>query len=287
MQHWLGWLMEGNDQIREVAIAAERLGFTGVAISDHVALPRDYNSVHPSGQRQMEHDTHYCDPLITVASMAAVTAILRFMTFVYILPMRDPFTVAKQVASLSVQTDYRFALGVGAGWNVEEIALLGHEPKTRGRRMDEMLSVMQRLWEEGSVEFHGEFFDFDTVGQYPQPERHIPIWVGGTSEAALRRAARHDGWLGMNETSAETDRVLRVLERERGRHLDCHPKKAGYFQTMMVATSDEEYRRLSDLPISGIITWCWPGRRDPKYHSLQAKLDAMTNYADKFIRPSR
>src|SRR5699024_8744767 len=99
----------------------------------------------------------------------AVTTTLRFMTYVYILPMREPFTVAKQVSTLAALSSHRFAFGVGAGWNLEEIQLLGQDPHTRGRRMDEMLDVMQRLWRTGVAEYHGEFYDFGPTGQFPLP----------------------------------------------------------------------------------------------------------------------
>ncbi|HEX4507221.1 MAG TPA: TIGR03619 family F420-dependent LLM class oxidoreductase [Alphaproteobacteria bacterium] len=181
MEHWLAYFMDGNEQVRDVARAAEALGFTGIALVDHVALPENFQSVHPSGERQVEPQAQFSDPFITAATMAGVTSTLRFMTYIYLLALRDPFSVAKQVTTLAMQTDYRFSFGIGAGWNEEEFTLLGQDFATRGRRMDEMIGVMRGLWAEGTSSYHGEFYDFSSVCQYPVPQLRIPIWVGGTS----------------------------------------------------------------------------------------------------------
>ena len=282
MEHWLAYFMDGNEQVRDVARAAEQLGFTGIALVDHVAMPKDFQSVHPSGERQVEPDAVFSDPFITAATMAGVTSTLRFMTYIYLLALRDPFSVAKQVTTLAMQTGYRFSLGVGAGWNAEEFALLGQDFATRGRRMDEMIGVMRGLWAEGTSSFHGEFFDFSRVCQYPMPERRIPIWVGGTSPAALRRAARNDGWLGMMETTENARWALAAIARERAILADRTGAEAP-FQKIVVPASDTQHRELEDLGFTGFIAWCW-NSLDPRSAPLQAKLDAMDRYSARHIR---
>ena len=136
MEFWLPIIGEDASQLREIAAFAEELGFTGVAIADHVAVPLAYASKHPSGESPFDHRANFPDPLTCIAAMAAVTTRLRFLTYVYVLPMREPFSVAKQAGTLALLTNHRFTLGVGAGWLLDEIALLGHDPRTRWRRMD-------------------------------------------------------------------------------------------------------------------------------------------------------
>ena len=116
MDFWLAVMFEDNSQLLDIARAAEEMGYAGIAVADHVAVPHGFTSVHPSGENPFDHRTNFPDPLTTIAAMAAVTTRLRFMPYVYILPMREPFSVAKQAGTVAMLSDYRFVLGVGAGW---------------------------------------------------------------------------------------------------------------------------------------------------------------------------
>jgi probable F420-dependent oxidoreductase len=286
MEYWLAWFGQGHAHTQEIAKAAERLGFTGVALPDHVAIGKNYGSAHPSGRKAIFHDTKYPDPMITIATMAAVTTCLRFMTYVYVLPMREPFTVAKQVGTLAAQSQNRFAFGVGAGWNLEEIELLGQDPHTRGRRMDEMLEIIRALWETGVTEYHGEFYDFGPTGQFPLPGARIPIWVGGSTDAALRRAACHDGWLGLNQPIEEVRSLLQTLREKRRHYLESGDRAEANFQTMILPDhvySEDVYPRLQDLGVSGAIVRVWDTESDT-YDSLEAKLEALHQFAARFCR---
>jgi probable F420-dependent oxidoreductase len=287
MQYWLLYVggEEHSGQALTIAKAAERMGFAGIAVADHVALPREFESVHPTGKRWVVHDTPFPDALITIAAMSGVTSSLKFMTYVYILPMREPFSVAKQAATLSILSDYRFHLGVGAGWHLEEIALLGHDPHTRGRRMDEMISIMRTLWERGEMKWNGEFFKFDSVGQYPMPQKKIPIWIGGKTDAALRRAARNDGWLGMNYPLDEVRSLLGKLRTERTQYLDRTGGPADRFSTFVIPAAEVSaatYRQLEDLGIDGTMAVLW-GPNSAALDSVAAKLDSMQEFANRFI----
>ncbi len=287
MDYWLGWFHEGTEHIKEVAQAAERLGFAGIAMPDHVAIPKGYTSAHPSGERHIEHVTPFPDALITLATIAAVTTRLQLMTYVYVLPMREPFSVAKQAATLAMQSDYRLVFGVGGGWMLEEIALLGHEARRRGRRMDEMIAIIRDLWDDGMAAFDGKFHRFDTVGQFPAPQRRIPIWVGGKSDVALRRAARNDGWAGMNYTMEEIPGLLATLNSERQRYVDAHGDTGLPFRRLVIpkaAPSRDLYRRLEDWGIDGTVTMAWP-LEDPSFATLEAKLRALEAFAARFISP--
>ena len=121
--------------------------------------------------------------------MAAVTERLQFGTSVYIAPARDLFTVAKQVGTAAVLSNNRVNLGVGAGWMREEFAQTGQEYDNRGKRLDEMIPALRTLWSGGWVEHHGEHYDFGPLQIEPSPTQQVPIWCGGHSRAALKRAA--------------------------------------------------------------------------------------------------
>ncbi len=287
MQYWLAWFHEGIEQAAEVARAAERLGFQGIAVPDHVAIPEGYGSVHPSGRRIIEPHTSCPDLMITLAAMAAATSTIELMTYVYVLTMRDPFSAAKQAATLATLSEHRFGFGVGAGWCFEEIALLGHDPSTRGRRMDEMLDIMRDLWTRGEAECHGRHFDFGPVGQHPVPERRVPVWIGGRSERALARAARHDGWAGMSYPMGEIETLLGRLEIERRKHVDRFGEGDLPFRRFVMPEtlpSRDVYARLEDWGIDGAVAMAWPVG-DPSFAPREAKLDAMEHFAEQFIAP--
>ncbi len=148
--------------------------------------------------------------------MAAVTSRLHFATMVYILPLRHPVEVAKSVGTAAVLSGGRVALGVGAGWIREEFDALGVDFATRGARLDEMLEVMRKLWSGEMVEHHGEHFDFGPMQMSPAPGAPVPVYVGGLSKRALRRAATlGDGWIGTGQTPEEVPSLLADLARMR------------------------------------------------------------------------
>jgi probable F420-dependent oxidoreductase len=273
-------MFEDNSQLCDIARAAEEIGFHGIAVADHVAVPDGFASVHPSGENPFVPTTNFPDPLTTIAAMAAVTTRLHFLPYVYVLPLRDPFTVAKQAGTVAMLSGNRLALGVGAGWLREEIALLGHDPATRGKRMDEMITIIRGFWDDGTTEFHGEHYDFGPTSMYPKPDAHIPIWVGGKSDAALRRAARNDGWLGMNYPLDEIDMLLAKLAEARKR-ADDELGSARPFETMVIPNampSRELDAELESKGVTSTIALAWPVG-DPAFASLDAKRDAMASYA--------
>jgi alkanesulfonate monooxygenase SsuD/methylene tetrahydromethanopterin reductase-like flavin-dependent oxidoreductase (luciferase family) len=146
MDYWLYLTGEDDHQLIELARHAEAAGLRGVALADHVAVPVEFSSVHPSGEAPFDYRTSFPDPLTTAAAILASTERLEVMTYVYILSMREPFSVAKQAGSISLLSGNRFRLGVGAGWLLEEVTMLGQPLRGRGRRMDEMLEIMRAFW---------------------------------------------------------------------------------------------------------------------------------------------
>jgi len=284
MRHWLCVMHEDTSQLVEVARAAEEVGYHGIAVADHVAVPHDHASAHPGGESTFTTTTPFPDPFTSIAAMAVATTRLRFLPYVLVLPMRDPFTVAKQAATVSILSGNRFALGVGAGWLREEIALLGHDPRTRGSRLDEMLAVMRAFWDDGVVEWHGRHFDFGPTSMYPRPEAHIPVWVGGRSDVALRRAARHDGWLGMNYAVEEIPGLLARLQEQRRQVLDERGGDAGpvSFETLVIPQAPPSRALYEDLEAWGVtstVVVAWPPG-DPAFASLASKRAAMEACAD-------
>jgi probable F420-dependent oxidoreductase len=205
-----------------LARAADESGWDTIAVSDHVANPETITSTYPytkDGGRRWEPFTEFADPWVAIGAMAAATERLRFTTNVYVLPMRPPFAVAKAVGTAAAISGGRVALGVGMGWMEEEFALLEQPFRQRGRRADEMIEVLRALWAGGWVEHHGEFYDFDRLEMTPAPGE-VPVYVGGLSDAALRRAARNDGWISDLHTTEELAAIcgrLREYRTELGR----------------------------------------------------------------------
>lgn len=216
MKFWQALSFSEPDQLVDVAKICEEVGFDGAFVSDHMFYPGDYENKYPYSEDGkldgFTAETAWPDPWVTIASMAAVTERLRFTTFIYILGLRNPIEVAKSTSTLGVLSNDRFALGVGAGWMREEFETMGVEFKTRGKRLDESIEVLHKLWSGDLVEHHGKHFDFPLLSMCPVPEKRVPVWVGGISGPALRRAARvGDGWLGSGQTADEAVGLLNEL----------------------------------------------------------------------------
>lgn len=285
MRYWMAYMFEDTSQMLDMARAADELGFAGIALADHIAVPEGFASVHPSGDNPFDPRSLFPDPFTSIAAMATVTERLRFMPYVYILPMREPFSVAKQAGTVAALSQHRLSLGVGVGWLREELELLGFDPATRGRRTDEMIEVLRRFWRDGVAEFHGEFYDFGPTGMYPLPGGPIPIWIGGKSPVALARAARNDGWLGMNYDLAEIDLLLGGLREARARAHDEGVDATRPFETMVIPNAVPEPQLFDDLATKGVTsTVCIPWNLgDPAFSSVAAKIDAMAAFATTFI----
>ena len=197
---------------RDFAQAAEELGFDGLMAYDHV-LGAD-TSVRPGWSGWYQLDDLFHEPFVLFGHLAAVTERIRFVTGIVILPQRQTALVAKQAAEVDVLSGGRMVLGVGIGWNDVEYIALGANFRDRGRRSEEQIEVMRRLWTRASVDFDGRWHRIPAAGINPLPvQRPIPIWIGGQAEPVLRRAARiGEGWLPMGKP--EDNRSS--LERLRG-----------------------------------------------------------------------
>ncbi|MBV9380355.1 MAG: LLM class flavin-dependent oxidoreductase [Streptosporangiaceae bacterium] len=173
----------GTAGLREFAARAEATGLDRLFVGDHVVF---------KGGRGF-------DGLLNAAALAVATQRVTVQTAVYLLPLRHPVPVARQVASLAELAPGRLVFGVGLGGeDLAELRACGVDPATRGRRMEEALAALRPLLAGGEVTVHGAFFRLDRVRMRPAPQPPVPIVIGGRSDAALRRVARHgDGWLGL------------------------------------------------------------------------------------------
>ncbi|ORA21623.1 TIGR03619 family F420-dependent LLM class oxidoreductase [Mycobacterium aquaticum] len=203
-----------TSELVEIAKAADDLGYDGMGIPDHIVNLESLSTPYPytrDGQRRWQPFTHWPDPWVLVGALAQATTRLKFVTTVYIPAMRDPYAAAKAIGTAAFLAGGRLELGVGVGWCRDEFDLVGQPFERRGKRTDEMLTLMRELWAPGWTEFSGEFYTTPRLEMEPSPP-HIPIYVGGLSDVALRRAARNDGWIG---DLISTERALASVARLR------------------------------------------------------------------------
>jgi probable F420-dependent oxidoreductase len=193
----------------------EGAGFHGMVLADHLVAPKVPVTPYPyaaDGRPGWDPGAAFPDVWVAVGALAAVTTTLEFASAVYVAPARDLFTVAKAVGTAAVLSRDRVTFGVGAGWMAEEFELTGQSFADRGARLDEMLVVLRQLWSADWVEHHGRYYDFPAVQISPRPSRPVPVWTGGYSRAALRRAtARSDGWVGVASTEEVGERIVGEL----------------------------------------------------------------------------
>ncbi len=185
------------DIIRSAAVRAEQLGYDSVWVSDHVVVPNA--NVVNFGETVF-------DPLVTLAVLAGATSRVRLGTTVLIAPYRNAVVTAKMISSLDALSGGRFIFGVGAGWVAAESAALGVPFAERGAMTDEYLEAMRELWTKQSPSFSGRYTQFSGLTFEPKPlqKPHPPIWVGGHSRAALRRAAQFGAaWHPINRSPEE------------------------------------------------------------------------------------
>jgi probable F420-dependent oxidoreductase len=188
---------DGIDTI-SLARAIEERGFDSLVIAEHTHIPASRESPYPLGGDLPAQYYRTLDPFVTLAAAAAVTSRIELFTGIALLIQRDPIITAKEAASIDLISDGRFVFGVGAGWNIEELRDHGTDPKTRGALLDERIEAIKALWTSEPAEYHGKYVNFDESYIRPKPVQkpHPPIYIGGDSDATVRRVIRHDaGWI--------------------------------------------------------------------------------------------
>ncbi|MFL0238895.1 LLM class F420-dependent oxidoreductase [Mycobacterium sp. SMC-17] len=189
-----------DDSIDPVSLARaiEERGFASLIVAEHSHIPASRESPYPNGGELPPWYYNTLDPFVTLAAAAAVTSTIELFTGIALLIQRDPIHTAKEAASIDLISGGRFIFGVGAGWNLEEMRDHGTDPKTRGARLDESIEAITALWTTEPAEYHGKFVNFDASYCRPKPVRkpHPPIYVGGNSDATVKRVLRHRaGWI--------------------------------------------------------------------------------------------
>jgi probable F420-dependent oxidoreductase len=198
--------------VRTYAEHVESLGFTHLLAYDHVVGADPQIHVGWDGPYDLHSTFH--EPLVTFGYLAAVTTSLELMTGIVILPQRQAVLVAKQAAEVDLLSGGRLLLGVGLGWNAVEYEALGEDFSTRGKRCEEQVELMRRLWTEDSVNYRGTHHRVTGAGLAPLPiQRPIPVWFGASSRRACRRAGRlGEGWFPMVGPGPKLQRALQEVQ---------------------------------------------------------------------------
>ena len=220
------------EAVRDIGLAVEALGFDHLVAYDHVLGASHDRGIKLNGPYTEHHPFH--DPFVMFAYLAGITRHIEFVTGILILPQRQTALVARQAADLDLLSGERFRMGVGIGWNPVEYHALGQDFSTRGKRVEEQIPLLRRLWAESLMSFEGEFDQVDRAALIPRPKRSIPIWLGGFADVALRRAARlGDGFIFADGAADAFAQVVRLKEllHEAGRPVDgfglqCHMLRA-------------------------------------------------------------
>lgn len=271
--------------IPSLAITADQTGWDMVTFSDHCVNPETLTTPYPytaDGSRRWPEFTDWPDPMVMMGALATITQRIRFTTNAFVLPIRNPFLVAKAASTVAVLSNNRLTLTVGLGWSKDEYGLLQQDFHTRGKRCDEMIEIMRLLWSGQYVEYHGEHYDFPRVEMNPPVSQHIPVWIAGISEPALRRAARiGDGWL---TDLQPVDEIVDSIQRIHDMRTDLGRQSQPF--DVMASPSDafgvDAYRRLEDQGVTHILMQPWqiyhPGTQD-----LQQQQDSIRRFADEII----
>jgi probable F420-dependent oxidoreductase len=216
--------------IRRLALRAEDLGLADVWVSEHIIVPRG----------QFPRSPLFYDPVLTLTWVAAVTKRVRLGTSVLVLPMRHPLPLAKELATLHNFSEGRLILGAGVGWLEPEFAALGVPFRERGRRMDEGIAMMRAVWSQDPVTFKAKYIpaEIEGMSMLPMPVSPIAIWIGGSSEAALKRTERMQGWHGSRHSPEEAAPIVARLRAVR-------PETA-FTVSMRLHWSGKDYGELRD-----------------------------------------
>lgn len=270
-----------------LAIAAEKAGFTSFTVPDSICYPQDSDSKYPyndDGSREFLDGVPFLEPFTIIPAMAAVTTELRFTTSVMKLAIRQPAIVAKQLSSVAVITGNRFAFGVGISPWPEDFAATQIPWKKRGKRMDEMMEIINGLMTGEYFGYDGEIFQMDPIKICPVPTKPVPMLIGGHAKPALRRAARlADGFIHSGGGADEFAPVIEEINgyrKEYGRdHLPFE------FQALSADAFDPDgVKRLEDLGVSEcVVAFRDAYKGQPDTATLDEKIGQLNWFAERII----
>jgi probable F420-dependent oxidoreductase len=281
----VGVALSPLDQLPELAKTAEECGYASIALPDSLFYSEEVSANYPytpDGSRFWNEETPWVDPFVAAAAMGAVTSRIRFYTQVLKLNPRNPVLLARQIGSVAVMTGNRFGLGVGLGWSPEESEWCGGHFDHRGARADEAIEVITLILGGGMVSYRGKYYEFGKLRMSPAPSEPVPVYVGGHTDAALRRAARvGDGW-----TSAmiRFDDLRDVIARLR--ELRAGYDRTGPFEIQAVCVDRfglDGYRQQAELGVTDAIVVPWVFYGVGLDGPLQAKKDGMKRFADEIM----
>ncbi|MCC7366022.1 MAG: LLM class F420-dependent oxidoreductase [Dehalococcoidia bacterium] len=267
--------------IKDYAQTAEALGYSHILAYDHVLGAVHENRARPLTGPYTER-TPFHEPFVLFAYMAAVTSTIGFTTGVIILPQRQTALVAKQAAELDILSGGRLRLGVGTGWNHVEYDALNENFRNRGKRQEEQVEVLRRLWAEDVVDFTGTYHRIDRANILPRPTRPIPIWFGGFNDVAFRRAARiGDGFIfggGTADALAHVDMIRRYVA-EAGRDSAAF----GIESMVNYAAGPEKWVSIADSWRAANVDYISLRDMNAGLEGPRAHLDAIRRYAEAVL----
>ncbi|WP_197378524.1 LLM class flavin-dependent oxidoreductase [Mycolicibacterium mengxianglii] len=269
-----------------LAKAADEAGYHAMTIPDSIAYPLESDSTYPyteDGNREFLDGKAFIESFTLIGALSAVTTRLHFNIFVLKLPIRPPALVAKQAGSLAALFDNRLGLGVGTSPWREDYEVMGVPFARRGKRMDECIDIIKGLTTGEYFEYHGEFYDIPMTKMTPAPTKPVPILVGGHADAALKRAARNDGWMHGGGDPDELDPLIkRVQEFRRAEGLENEP-----FQIHVISIdgfSLDGIKRLEDKGVTDVIVgFRIPYIKGPDTEPLDAKIRNLEWFAENVI----
>ena len=227
----------------ELAQAIEERDLDSLFVCEHTHIPASRQSPWPGGGELPKEYWHTHDPFVALAAAAAVTKRIKLGTGICLVVERDPIQLAKEVASLDMISEGRLILGLGAGWNAEEMANHGVEFDRRWKVVKEKVEAMRVIWTEDEPEYHGEFVDFDPIWSYPKPVQvgGPPLWMGAQSRWAFPRTVDYcDGWMPISFMPGLKDGLatLRAACEQAGQDYDRFDKAVFAAPAEQAASSD-------------------------------------------------
>ncbi len=271
-----------------LAVAAEAAGFDGFGLADSIMFPKESDTRYPylaSGNREFIGASPMIEPFVLGATLAGATSTIEFVTFVAKLAVRNPVLTAKTVSSLAVMSNNRFRFGVGLSPWPEDFEVCGMPWEKRGRRMDEQIEIIRGLLSGEYFAYDGEFHDLREIKINPVPTEPVPIYIGGHSDAALKRAALiGDGWMHAGGDADALEPLLAKLQRFREECGTVEKPFATYVISMDAYTPDG-IERLAEAGVTDVVV----GFRDvydpsTQSMSVQEKIDALSGYAEFMIK---
>lgn len=289
MRYSLNLSAEPNDHYVPLAKAAEAAGFDAITLPDSICYPKEQISKYPynaDGSNDFLDGIPFIDPFIQIARLCAVTERIHFTTAVIKLAVRQPVVVAKMLSSLAVISNNRVSVGLGLSPWEEDFQATQIPWAKRGKRMDEMIDIINGLMSGEYFSYDGELITVPEIKLCPAPTQRVPLLLGGHSPAALKRAARlGDGWVAAGGEFGELKAMIEQVTKLRGEYgradvpFEVHA-------TGLEAFSKDGISKLADIGVDLVFIGfhnIYSGKPDTR--SLQEKIDAINWYAESIIRP--